>query len=146
MGLFIFGEQKEKRPVLHYKDGYHFRLENLTIEDNAYVKSDNERRVKGWFLVPSLLNKMRAFGVDAMVTVVCDRHIRGLDLFRQLDPSWDDDKIWSKVTQIAKEQEHKAWAKPTRNLTAKATMWLSVAACLLFVAIMIIGFMKARGG
>lgn len=141
----ILFKQKDKRPVIYLKDGYRFRIEQELIEDNAYIKMDGERRIKGWFLLPSLLLPMAAFGVNTMVTLVTDRHIRGMDLFGCLADEWADNKVWQQVTKIAREQEHKTFQRQGKNLTGKATLLLSVAAGILFLAIVLMGVMKYYG-
>lgn len=147
MGLF---DNKEFVKVIKLNEDYTARAIDVGVDrasSEIITQKKNGKRYMSHLLIHQLMKPIYGYpGVadGTKVLLITSRDVR-FDPLGQLDESWNDENIRSKMTEIAKEQQYKV-EKSNSGSMGTATILLAVSALILFVALAIIGLIKYRGG
>lgn len=148
MGLFN-GTPVAK--IIDLREDYKAPAKSIAVDEMASDVISTYKQGKrhlSWFYIHQLLKPVYGFpGIKdgTKCLLICSRDVR-LDLLQELDKSWSDDKIRTNMSEIAKEQQHKAEKSTEQSLLQKSQLLISVSVGILVLAIVIIGVLKYYGG
>lgn len=141
----------EKVRSIMMREDYNLQPMQICVDEfasNIITIKKNGARDKSWLFPHQLLKKcynIPGIPDGSKVLLISPRDVR-FDPLHQLDDSWSDVEVKDKMSETAKEQQHKADAKKGSQATNMTMVLLSSAVVILVLAIGFIVLMNYYGG
>lgn len=137
----------ESARLIFLREDYKIQTPRLPVEEYAsdvVTKRKSSKRDKSWMLSHDLMK--RCYNIPGIPNGSLALMVTARDV--EFDPfnTIDTKIIKKKMGEIAKEQQHKAESAENHGTMARATVWLSVAAFVLFLMIGIVALLKYYNG